>query len=107
MPPSRLWLRFSISSRALSQRGRRPRGTVSPSEQLSGRDSGFLPMMAKARRKGARDAPLEIGQVEHALHAVALKAELHEPIHLLQAIEAVDEVTICTQLAQVSQALQF
>lgn len=57
--------------------------------------------------KTHRHVPPESRQVERALERVPLQAQLHEPVHLLQAVEAVDRVTICTQLAQVSEAFQF
>ena len=51
--------------------------------------------------------PLVGREVHGPLQRVPLQAQLDEPVHLLETIEAVDQVTICTQLAQVAQAFQF
>lgn len=41
------------------------------------------------------------------LDAVALQAELHEAVHLLQPVNAVDPVPICSKFSQMAQACQL
>ena len=38
------------------------------------------------------------------LYAVALQTQLHEAVHLLQSVNAVDPVPICSKFSQMAQA---
>ena len=111
-PPTadiRLWLRFNISSRVLSN------GDVvslSQVDVINDRPEPGRPRKPAGAYYALRPAvlvvnsPPEVVQI-HLTDDVALQTQLNEPVHLLKAVHTVDAVAISSQLPQMSKTIQL
>ncbi len=58
-------------------------------------------MKGTERREG-RHEPTEMCEVD-ILNAIALEAQLHQAVHLLETIYVVNHIPVCAKLAQMSK----